>query len=917
MKPLKLVLNAFGPYVDKTEIDFTNFGEDGLYLITGETGAGKTTIFDALSFALYGQASGSIRDSQSLRSDFAKENNLTYVELTFLNHGEEYFVHRECAYKKISKNGNETTVSEKAELIKPNKINLNILKEVNEEIINILGIDKNQFAQIVMIAQGEFQKFLLAPTREREKIFRKIFRTNLYQIFQVKLNEKYKETDELKKQFEIVLKKDISSIIPNSDDLKQKINKDNAIYCIDELLPLLEVAVKNDKKLTDSFDKNSKKLQEDIVILNKEIERTKSINNDKKALKELNEALPSLKKEFEVAEKLYKIEKAKDKERNELTVEIKQLETCLNEYDELNNKQVELENKNKEIAISKENLKEQKEKLEKLEEQNNLDKNEFEKLKNLSGEIEKNKSDIIKNSEKQDELVEIQNKILDYRKEQNNFEKQKDLIDCANKDYKEKQNAADLLYKLFIASQAKFLAKNLKAGEKCPVCGSTTHPNPAKATKDTITEEEYNEAKKIAESSQNTYTDLAKEIGKIETILKNIEKDLLKFGKKEFNLKVIEGLEEKVENALLYNKKDAKDLENKKLELEKKQIQKDKLEENIKDFDSNKTVLNNSIKNEEEKQTELKTTISALSATINEKQKNLKYKTKEDAEKVLQAKRKKYNELQQAFEKVQNEKEEASKQLSEAIGRKSELEKKIPKEEIPDIENLEKSLNEKREKHDEMVNSNKQIFNRYTTNSNAMTNIKDTYKIYVKTSEQINILDNLNRTANGFLNGKQKITFENYILGTFFEEIIIAANRRFKEMTSYQFELRKAKAKSGNAQTGLDLDVFDSYTGKTRNISTLSGGESFKAALALSLGLSDIVQQQAGGIQIETMFIDEGFGSLDPESLNQTMKILSDLSGNNTLIGIISHVEELREKIDKKIVVTKTQSGSKLDICVI
>ena len=920
MKPLKLVINAFGPYLNKTEIDFTTFGEDGLYLITGDTGAGKTTIFDALSFALFGQASGSARakDSKSLRSDFAKENDVTYVELTFLNHGDKYFIHRECAYKKINRNGKETTESEKAELTRPDKTVLSSKKEVDEEIVNILGINREQFAKIVMIAQGEFQRFLFALTKEKEEIFRKIFRTDLYKEFQTRLAYKLKDAETQKGKYETELKTNINNIMPDSEEFKSLISDEKAVYRIEEILPALDKSIKNDKELTSDFNEKSKKLQDEKEKLSNEIQKITTINNDKKAFDDLNKQLPELEQVANDAEKLYKTEKGKEKERNKLIEEIGQLEKSLPEYEELKNKQVELGEKNKELTTLLETLKLQQEKLEKLEKQNKLDKDELEKLKDLSGDIEKNNTAIEKNGEKHDELVGIKDKISDYKKEQDKYENQKKLFKKAEQDFRTKNSIAENLNELFIASQAEFLAKNLKEGDKCPVCGSTKHPLLAKPTKNTVTKEEYNKAKDKAEEARAERDKLATEAGKIETNLKNFEKELLKYAKTEFGMKVIEGLEEKVEEALEGNEKSDKKLNDEKKDLEKKQKRKTELKDNIEKVDISKLEIENNKNEEEPKRDELSNAISNLSGIIKEKQKNLKYKTKEEAEEILKKKQDKYDALQQALDDALAKKGETAQKLSEAKGSLSELEKKIPKEELPDINELNTQLREKSDTLTQMTNEKENIAIRYQTNDRAKKNIKETYKKYEEISEQIRTLDNLNRTANGNLTDKkQKITFENYILGAFFEEIIDAANQRFKEMTSYQFELRKAESNGGHAQTGLDLAVLDAYTGKIRNVSTLSGGESFKAALALSLGLSDIVQQQAGGIQIETMFIDEGFGSLDPESLDQTMKILTELSGNNTLIGIISHVEELREMIDRKIVVTKTKTGSKLDLCLV
>lgn len=914
MKPLKLVINAFGPYIEKTEIDFTKFGDNGLFLITGPTGAGKTTIFDALSFVLYGQASGDTRKTQSLRSDFAAENNKTYVDLEFLSNGEKYVLHRECGYKTINRNGNEKNISEVAELILPNKTAISRLTEVNEKITDILGIDKNQFCQIVMIAQGEFQKFLLAPTKDKEKIFRKIFKTDLFQTFQEKLSEMSKSANYNKEQTKLLLEKDIQDIIPNTDELTKLINDKNTVYNAKELIKNLEASVKADEKENNGFEKNTDKIQKECDKLIKDIEKGNAINENKKALASLNENLPELEKRAKETKKSFEAEQGKEKERTQLNTEIQNLETGLKEYSELETMQKKLEEFNEDLNTSKEILRKYKESKRTLEAEHKTNKKEVEALKNVEAEIVKNNSAIKDNDDEKEALNDVIKTIDDYRKEKDKYEEQKSVSVEADETYNKKKEYAENLYKQFIANQAGNLAKDLKDGMKCPVCGSTKHPHPAKLSKTAVTEEYIKLANEERDEEQKISIKEAKTLSTIEANIKNFEKDLLSYAKKQFKQKVIEGLEEKVENALSENKTMAKELINKKDGLEKKQSRKQNLEKAIKDFDKKKEEAESKITAEEQKQSELNNNIASVSATIKEKLKNLKYKTKAEAENVLNKKKEKLSELKHAFELAEKEKNNAALELSEAKGRKTELEKKIPKDNDIDVKALNLILAEKQEVRDSMLDSQRVLFSRYENNKTKLTGIRELSKKFDEISKKADMLDNLSRTANGQLSGKQRISFENYVLGTYFDEILFAANKRFQEMTSYQFELRKSESQFGNKQTGLDLDVFDAYTGKTRDVSSLSGGEKFKASLALSLGLSDIVQQQAGGIQIDTMFIDEGFGSLDDESLEQTMKTLSELSGNATLVGIISHVEALREKIEKKIVVTKTSQGSKMTI---
>ena len=914
MKPLKLVLNAFGPYIDKTEIDFTKFGDNGLYLITGPTGAGKTTIFDALSFALYGQASGETRKSQSLRSDFAEKDNKTYVDLEFLSNGEKYFIHRECAYKTTTRNNTEKNISETAELILPNKIAISRLSEVNEKITEILGIDKNQFGQIVMIAQGEFQKFLLAPTKDKEKIFRKIFKTDLFQKFQEKLNDMYKSANYEKGQIKHDLENDINDIIPDFDDLRELINDENAVYNVKELIKVLDNSVKNDKKEEEGFKKNIEKIQNEYDKLIIQITNGKEIDENKKALEKLNKTLPELEKQERETRISFEAEQSKEKERKKLNTEIQNLETSLKEYSELETKQQELKNLNTKLKSSEETLETYKKSKKTLETEYKSNKKEAKILEKVDAEIEKNNNAIEKNDDEKDFLDGIIEKITKYRDEKEKKSEQKTIAENADKSYNEKKEYAESLYIQYMANQAGNLAKDLKEGKKCPVCGSTKHPHPAKLSKTAVTEDDIKLANKERDEEQKISIEESKKLSTIEANLKNYENELLKFAQKQFGLKVIEGLEEKVEIAISANETKAEELKSKKDELEKNQKRKQEMEKAISGYEKKKEEIEGNINAEEQKQKGLESNIASVKATIEEKQKNLKYKTKVEAEEVLAQKKEKLSELEHALQQAEKEKNEAEIKLSEAKGRKTELEKKIPKDNDIDVVALNLELEQKQDIRDKMQDSHKETFSRYKNNQTKLASIKELSKKFDKISQETDMLDNLSRTANGQLIGQTRISFENYVLGTYFDEILYAANKRFQEMTSYQFELKKSESSSGNAQTGLDLAVFDAYTGKTRDVSSLSGGERFKASLALSLGLSDIVQQQAGGIQIDTMFIDEGFGSLDDESLEQTMKTLNELSGNATLVGIISHVEKLRERIEKKILVTKTPIGSKLEL---
>lgn len=920
MKPCKLIMNAFGSYAEETVIDFELFGDNGLYLITGDTGAGKTTIFDAVSYALYGGASGSYRNnSRLLRSDFADENNKTFVELNFLNNGEKYTIRRECGYKKLTKSGNYTDVSEQVFLTLPQGMVISGKNLVDEEIKNILGIDKNQFSQIVMIAQGEFQKLLTAQTVERVAIFRKIFNTHFYVNFQEKLKQKsknaYVELQEVKKS----IFQYISDIVINDDfpELQTEINsiiESENLYISEKFLDLLNESIKKDENLNKNLKKKSDDLNKQKEKTIKKLQLAITAEQTKIELQKLNNELLTLNDDIEKNKKNYDEEKGKENERTELFTLINAIKADFEKYEKLTESEKDFFAQKTSYNNENNNLLSMKEIYNKKCVEYNSNKAELEGLNDIDLRLEKNKiktETMQANIETASKLTEKNDNFLKSKKK---YDRELAELKKLQNEYEEKQKYADVIFKKYTANIAGILAKDLKENEQCPVCGSKHHPSPAIGNDENITKEDYENAKNELTSVQNRNIKQAQNVSSLNAELDLTEKQL----KNEF-LKMFQSDDISKADIILssYIKEltiTLNELSDEKISLDKKLIRKNQLNNSVKEFESNREKNEKMISSKEKEITDINIKMNEINSNINSVKQNLKYSSEKEARNAFDENTKKLSDMNDKLEKLEKEQNKLKNKLVEITTKINEK-----NESLKDAENYSKNeLQEQKSQLEKDIKNNEEernaVYFRHETNNKLYSDISKQYEKLSKISERAGILDNLARTANGELKGKLRISFENYVLSSYFNMILIAANKRLKDMTSGQYELRRSEKKSGTTQTGLDLDVFDAYTGKERSITTLSGGESFKAALALSLGLSDTVQRQSGGIKVDTMFIDEGFGSLDSDSLLQTMKILLELSGNNTLIGIISHVGELREQIDKKIIVTKTQKGSKLKL---
>lgn len=913
MKPLHLTMSAFGPYADKIEVPFERFGESGLYLVTGDTGAGKTTIFDAITFALYGESSGKVRDSSMLRSDYASPTQKTEVCLTFSYKGEIYKVERTPQYERAKARGDGTTKEvASATLIYPDGKVLTGVKQVTTAITELIGIDSKQFAQIVMIAQGDFLELLLADTVKRSGIFRKIFNTEKIQLFQKNIKQQALEQKRnLDMQKESVMQY-VSQIVCNTTELETL--RDGAeIYTLKPLTDELEKSIKDDETAYNQSQINLDVIRKTLEQLSSKLDKAKECEKTKKDYESAKQNLDLLKLKIETLEQNLKNAQQNQPECDKLKSEIAKLENEMPIYTALENAQIQVKN----ASVRQEKLKTEQTKLDleqetlkkRLSELENLINNsqnsavELEQLKNIKTSLDNRKN----------ELYEMQTQYEKACKAYKDYQKIKKDFENANAVYND-VNSKFLNYEqLFFSEQAGILAKDLEENTPCPVCGSLHHPKPATLSNSAISQKQLEDAKKLAETARNKMTQASEKAAQIKSIYELAKEQMEKQAVKLFG--------ENHDKIGVELQKANNDEQNKRLECENKIKECEKKLEDIKNYKNEQELktkaLNINEQNKQKCQADFVTCTAQLSsanAQLETLKNQTRYSSQILAKEALLNAQNKLDELQKQIETAQTALNNANEQkikYTTLVGTLSEQLEKMPEQDITALENKYNSLEIEQKQLD---TEHKNRFNRISTNKSIYNKIKDGIAALEKQDKYCTMLKRLSDTANGEISGK-KLTFENYILAFYFEQIVAAANERFYRMTSGQYKLvRRKDGISGRAQGGLELDVMDFYTGKLRNVRTLSGGESFKASLSLALGLSDVIQLGAGGVEIDAMFIDEGFGSLDAESLDTAMRILESLAGDNRQIGIISHVSELRNRIERKILVTRKRQGSDLKL---
>ncbi|MDY4973547.1 MAG: SMC family ATPase [Erysipelotrichaceae bacterium] len=890
MRPELLTMQAFGPYKDLTTIDFTKLDDHGIYLLTGPTGAGKTMIFDAIMYALYQTGSGEYRNKEdTFRNRNVPIDVKPFVRLTFSVLNKRYTIERTLRYKAKKDNKNLTDVKVYLKDESNNQLYTN-LKEVNDKIIEIMGVDKNQFVQICMIAQGEFKKILNAKTQDRILIFRKLFNSEKYNELQDAILDDYlglrRKHDDLTLSLYSVLQ---NVEIDDRDELLSK-------YLLsDKVDELLNKQIAKDRIKVDSDSEKAKLIDKQLVDIDISINKALQLQKDQEEINKQKLLVNDLNNQrIIVSEKLNKLN-GDDELISKIDDQINKINNDLNAYKQLD----DLNKKLNSINISIDNTSK---KLNKLNDDKQLNDNEIMKLEKIIEDNSDIEAKSLKHSQLLKEWMQQKDVYQKYISDKKILDNDELLLNNKQGIFQDKYNIYlankalyDKEYDRFLCNQAGILAKDLKDGEACPVCGSTSHVRLAKILDDVYSYEKLDELKKIVEVQSNECLQLSRDIASISA--------KIKVAKETLDSIVVSDIDEinsniKSLNALLLA--DKKNNDKYQDALNKLPLLKE-----------NGDKLNGLINDNSHMLVKLISDKDNVGVYYQDIKSKLSYDCLDSANKMLNKLKEQKKQILDNIRSLQEKIIGIDNSISASKAIISTLQSKLADSKVFDIDKLNASKNELNKLKSELNNEIKNTYSILDKNIKILNNIKPIYLDINDNEDKLQLISKINDTING-RSGKEsgKIKLETYVQMKFLDEILIKCNLRLMAMTNDQYSLcRHKEADNRQSQTGLDIDVIDHYNNSIRPVSSLSGGESFKASMALALGLSDEIQASSK-IKLETLFIDEGFGTLDDESLEAMMNILADLSNSNKLIGIISHVEQLKQRIDKQIVVSKDSHGN-------
>lgn len=922
MRPLLLKMSAFGPYAGNTVIEFDKLGDKGLYLICGDTGAGKTTIFDAICYALFGEASGRLRDVSMLRSKYADDLTPTEVELLFLHNDKEYRIVRNPEYYRPSKRGGGLTKQpQDACLYMPDGNVISKAKDVNKAVEELLSLNCDQFFQISMIAQGSFRELLISDTNTRQKIFRELFKTGFYLTLQDKLSEARKEISDKVSDSKKSIEQYVRDIMVDEDDvlLIDVENAKSGLMLTEDIIELIVSLINKDETIANDNENKLKMVNGELERVNSSIAIIENAINSKEmldiTLKKYEEKKPveeAANAEFEKA----KIELAKKddivKELSTIEAEIKKNEDIKKTEALINRLSADENNKTENLGLLSDEKEQKAGVLSEL-------KSELDGLKNVGVSIEEYKNKLEKLDESINELNELKKEHKKFIRGQQELEELTDKYIEDNNEFKRLRDIYEEMEQAFRDGQAGILAATLTDGEKCPVCGSIAHPDKAKLTDEIPSEEKLNQAKENASKARDKANEASSFLRSRRTFVELIKEQLINNAVELFSDSDIDedkdlfisNLESNIESYEFEITTLRNDINDKLNNEKRRATRKKEIEDNlISEYEEKLKLIDEDIAS-------LNIEIAGINASINEnklKAKEIKesliFSDMSDAEIRRNELTNTLNSIQKSYDIKEQERNQIHDEVTKLTSKIESLKKSLEGIEISDVTDKKAKKTELEYKCNDLIKKIQEERTRIRINNNVLVNIKDKVESLKETEKNLSYITSLSKTANGDLSGKEKIKLETYIQTTYFDRIIRRANLRFMEMSSGQYELKRQRVASDiRGQSGLDLVVIDHYNGTERSVRTLSGGESFMASLSLALGLSEEVQSSSGGVSVDTLFVDEGFGTLDSDSLDLAYKALTNVTEGNRLVGIISHVAELRNKIDNQIIVKKEKSG--------
>lgn len=907
MRPIRIEMSAFGPYAGKQTVEMDRLGTSGIYLITGDTGAGKTTIFDAIVFALYGTASSDRRSGDMLRSRYAEPDTPTEVKLVFAYRNKEYEIRRNPTYQRPKLRGEGMTQENaSAELRLPGGEILTRTGEVDEKIREILGMTRDQFMQIAMIAQGDFLKLLLAKTEERRKIFSSIFRTGRYARLEERLKQ---EARQARKTYDDLVRE----IGFEQERARLPEGTDRSGLRDEEYLQAIEKFRDEAGKRLEEGEKKQELLRGELDALVARILAAEEQEKRKKALEETRQQWTKLQAAAEQRKQELEAARSREPEAKEKEARLHVEQDRLQQYDrleELKQQKIEAEKKQASDEAARKKLEEGRKALtqqiqdcrQKIKEKEAL----AGKAAALSGEKER-----LRNQGA--EYNELKTLLEAYEEASEKWNRAATAYQAACGKEQELGESYRRQHRAFLDDQAGILAAELAENQPCPVCGSLHHPSPAVKTGDAPTREAVEQSQKRWEEGKNAMDEAGRKAaalrGTRDSSLQHMEEKAKGLNMPTEPATLKETLMEEQKRFRSKWKEVTGSLAASEAAAEAKVV----LEENLEMLQKKQEEDEETYRKLELESARLQEQIENLAKNYADLKETLPYPDRESARKAVTLLDREIREIREAVQSAEENEKAAAGRIQEAEGRMSELQKQIREgESAESMTSAELQENQKQKKDEQfrLQAEAKEDNLIWETNSAAAGRIRKLNGEREQAARKYSMLQNLADTANGNLSGKQRIQLETYVQQQLFDRILVRANTRFRVMSGGQYDLVRRKEYQKNQQSGLDLDVVDHYNGTTRSVSTLSGGESFMASLSLALGLSDEIQESAGGVQLDALFVDEGFGSLDEETLDQAMKAIQTLAEDGgRIVGIISHVTELQNRIDRQLLVRKMKSG--------